>query len=53
LLIDDNLSVLNHAQRFGMRHLFAVNKPDLQKTVNGITTHQSIEYFDGLYSMKS
>ncbi len=52
LLIDDNLSVLDCAQRFGIHHLLAVNKPDSQKPANNITTYQNVEYFDALYPTK-
>lgn len=53
LLIDDNLSVLDCAQRFGIRHLLAVNKPDSQKSANTITAYQNVEHFDELYSIEN
>ncbi len=50
LLIDDNISVLNCARDFGIRHLLAINKPDSQQPAREITEHQHTEYFDGLHS---
>lgn len=48
LLIDDNLSVLDAAQSFGILHLLAVNRPDSQQPTREIYCYRNIEHFDSL-----
>jgi putative hydrolase of the HAD superfamily len=45
LLVDDSLPVLRAARAYGIRHLFAVSKHDLQKPIRYITEFPAIEDF--------
>jgi putative hydrolase of the HAD superfamily len=45
LLVDDSLAVLKSAQRFGIRHLLAVTKPDTQRPAREVEAFESIEGF--------
>lgn len=44
LFVDDNVSVLNTAQAFGIRHLVCINQPDLQKPAQ--RSHRFIDIVD-------
>ena len=45
LLVDDSLSVLRSAQRYGIGHLLAVHKPDSQNPSREITEFSAIHSF--------
>ncbi len=45
LLIDDNLQVLNSAERFGIRHLITIRQPDSQRDRRGQLPYPAIDHF--------
>lgn len=45
LFIDDSLSVLRSAQRYGIKHLLAIYKPDTQQAVREINGFNAIHSF--------
>ncbi len=45
LFIDDSLSVLASAKRFGIAHLLAVTRPDMQKPAQDPTPYTGVEDF--------
>jgi len=48
VMIDDSLAVLNSAERFGIEHLIAMNKPDSQQDSKNITQYPAIQDFRAL-----
>ena len=46
LLIDDNLTVLRTAREFGIKHLFAITKPNSQKPNQNSEEFEAINSFD-------
>jgi len=48
LLVDDSLSVLRTAQKFGIVHLRAVRKPDTMREANDNTEFHAIESFNDI-----
>lgn len=48
LLIDDSLSVLASAQKYGIQHLLCINKPDSQNPSRNIETFKSVEHFSDI-----
>lgn len=46
LFIDDSLSVLRSAQRYGIEHLLAIYKPDTQQAVREIEDFNAIHSFE-------
>lgn len=45
LLVDDSLSVLDSARRYGIRHLLAIYRPDTQAEVRSIHGYDAIHAF--------
>jgi len=45
LLVDDNLAVLDSAQRFGIGYLISISKPDTRLPKRDITSYPAIEDF--------
>ena len=45
VLIDDNLRVLESAQRFGIRHLITIRQPDSQRDPRGQLPYPAIDHF--------
>ena len=48
LLVDDSLSVLRSARRFGIAHLVSISKPDSRAPVRQIQEFQAVEDFRAL-----
>ena len=46
LLIDDNLSALGSAQKYGIKHLLAIYKPDTQADIKDVGSFQAIHSFE-------
>lgn len=45
LLVDDSLNVLRSAQRYGIRHLLAVHRPDTKKPPKDVEEFEAIHHF--------
>jgi len=48
LLIDDNLSALNSAKKYGIKHLLAIYKPDTRQAIKDVKDYPAIHSFDEL-----
>jgi len=48
LLIDDNIEVLESAERYGIKHLFAIRRPDSQGSEIETRSFMALEGFDGI-----
>ena len=46
LLIDDNLNVLKSAERYGIRHLLAIYRPDSQAPIKDVEHFSALHSFD-------
>ena len=52
VLIDDSLSVLESAKRFGLAHLLSICQPDSQKPKRDISEFNSVEHFSQIMPTK-
>lgn len=52
VLIDDSLSVLESAKRFGLVHLLSICQPDSQKPKRDISEFNSVEHFSQIMPTK-
>ena len=48
LLIDDNETVLDSAQAFGIRHLYTIMQPDMRSPERQVTRYPGVREFSGL-----
>lgn len=48
LFIDDNVEVLDSAQKFGIRHLLSIEQPDLSQPILSSCKYRQISNFDDL-----